>query len=231
MNHSFSWTIPGACYLDKIEQAAETPGHGVEPLGARVRPARVHQLCQVTVGEVAAPSAGWEVLLCHVAGGEMANTQEVTVSVVQRRGEPAYVELQVSLGCLHISPEGDVFLHGGETEQKRDSREGLETLRQLGLEFEGRAPGDQNKHCPPAGSVVARVGRSLGNATYQLEKSHNGRGRGRSLSSRSPQPQTDTAPAQAHSWSSARSVAAWYSQPRGSHSPPIPTVTPAAHRD
>lgn len=65
-------------YLDKVQQPAESPGDRVEPLRARVGPARVHQLGQVAVGEVAAPAVGGEVLLSDVARGEVAHAQEVT---------------------------------------------------------------------------------------------------------------------------------------------------------
>lgn len=65
-------------YLDKVQQAAETPRDWVEPLWAGIGPVRVHQLSQVTVCEVAVPLAWWVILLGDVAGSEMANAQEVT---------------------------------------------------------------------------------------------------------------------------------------------------------
>lgn len=69
---------PSRHHLHKVEQAPETPGHRIEPLRTRVRPAGVHQLGQVAVGEVAAAAAaGWNVLLGDVAGGVVADAEEV----------------------------------------------------------------------------------------------------------------------------------------------------------
>lgn len=67
------------CHLDKIKQAPEPPGHRVEPLGAGIRPPGVDQLGQIPIGEEAAAAANsGVVLLGDVAGGEVADTEEVT---------------------------------------------------------------------------------------------------------------------------------------------------------
>lgn len=72
-------TVKLYTHLDKVQHPSETPGHRVEPFWPRVRPSRINQLSQVTVGEVAvATAAWWVVFLGDVAGGEMANAQEVT---------------------------------------------------------------------------------------------------------------------------------------------------------
>lgn len=66
-------------HLDEIEQTSETPRHRVEPLRPGIRPSWVNKLSQVTVGEVAAATTTWwVVLLGDVAGGEMTNAEEVT---------------------------------------------------------------------------------------------------------------------------------------------------------
>lgn len=71
----------GLRHLHKVEETPEPPGHRIEPLGTGVRPAGVHQLSQVAVREVAAAAAnGWIVLLGDVAGGVVADAQEVTGS-------------------------------------------------------------------------------------------------------------------------------------------------------
>lgn len=75
---AWNQTPPCRLHLHEIEQTPEAPGHGVEPLGAGVGPAGVHQLGQVAVGEVAAAAAaGGVVLLGDVARGVVADAQEV----------------------------------------------------------------------------------------------------------------------------------------------------------
>ena len=64
-------------YLHEIEQSTEPPGDRVQPLGPRVGPAWVHQLGEVTVGEVGGSSSGRVVLLRDVAGSEVADAQKV----------------------------------------------------------------------------------------------------------------------------------------------------------
>lgn len=69
--------MPVVEHLDKIQQAAKAPRNRVEPLRTGIGPLRVYQLGQVTVGEVAVAETSWVVLHGDVAGGEVAEAQEV----------------------------------------------------------------------------------------------------------------------------------------------------------
>lgn len=91
-------------HLDKVQQAAEAPGNRVEPLGTRIGPLRVHQLGQVTVGEVAVAEACWVILHGDVAGGEVAEAQEVAgaldVALLLRREDGKSRGSQALLAAL-----------------------------------------------------------------------------------------------------------------------------------